>query len=510
MADMNDLDIDSGHSRASERPKRDLPVLFHLMDVSRQRPAAPPADSLAPSAVAPLPASEPLTPVIERLPVTMPIAEPQAAQPSMAQPSMAQLSMAQSPVSVPEPVAVTPLPPTDTICAAPSASPATATKFSLDRPIELQLSPRESAAESSPTTESNDSASLAEPKAAVEHPVTPRPPFETRRRLRMPFSEDWFAAHGRYIAVVFVIALIGTVYLARLNRRPATTPVAQTPKADEKQNGAATSPTPANAVNSSPLLSSDSKSPPKLVETTSAVTAARTELHPPAATEVAGKTETGSKTADSLFVFPPAKPAEERVAARPESTPAVANPQVNPPAPAAPQFGAANSGGSSPTMHFAPPAAPGIPSAPAPNYPTTAAPPVGYPTTTPPQHAYPMTAAPPVNEAPIPAMPPRFAPGQPPTYQPVYPTQPVYPAQPAYPTTSTFQPQAGHPPSPAWQPPAAQMPAAPMAAARGTWMPNSPGGWSPPPPAGGMPPQYQPPNNTASGFRNERTGSGLY
>jgi len=499
---MNHLATARGRAPHSERPSRELPVLFHLMDVSRPRPVAPLPD--APSADAPstnelVPAAVSQASPIELPPATPPSAEPPIADFSPTEPLP------------PEPIVVSQPPVAEAGTASPPASTAP-TKFSLDRPIELCMTPSAPAADTAAVTQPSEEppnhlTDNYELQAAVEHPVTPRPPFETRRKFRMPLSEDWFAAHGRYIAVVFVLALIGTVYLARTNRRPAKDPAASTQMVANIQiDKAASVEAPAIVISAAPPLNSAAGAPPKLVDTASATSDARTELHPPTAPEVAAKTATENKTAsaDNLFVFPQAKKAEERVATRPDAPQTIVNPTVTTPAPAAAPFASAGS------SNFSPPAAPAMPTPQAPSlspaYPTTAMPPVNYPTTSPPQHAYPTTAAPPLAEAHGPAMPPRVAPGQPSPYQPVYSP------------TNTFQSPPVNPGQSAWQPPTTQMPAARAPAAQGTWTPNvqgawtpnAPGEWSPPASGGGMPPPYQPQDNSARGFRNERTGSSLY
>lgn len=59
-----------------------------------------------------------------------------------------------------------------------------------------------------------DDGEAPSPAAAVQHAATERPPA----------TEEWIVAHARFIALAFIAALIGTVYLARSHRRAASQP----------------------------------------------------------------------------------------------------------------------------------------------------------------------------------------------------------------------------------------------------------------------------------------------
>src|SRR5262249_10159950 len=62
----------------------------------------------------------------------------------------------------------------------------------------------------------------SEPAQPIQPATNPRPKsLANRRKLKTPLVEDWFTTHGRYIAVGFVLALIATVYFARMNRQSA-------------------------------------------------------------------------------------------------------------------------------------------------------------------------------------------------------------------------------------------------------------------------------------------------
>jgi hypothetical protein len=460
------------------------------MDVSRQRTRLPAG---AASTIAIADGAPNTAPVIPAAIAPVPHASESASEPAADSAGLqshpqAESVLAEAALPVEEPITA-------------GSAPAAPLRFSLDRPIELVTSPGESPADGPAVTATLEPAARENPLPAAVHPVTPRPPLDARRKSRMPFSEDWFAAHGRYIAVVFVIALIGTIYLARTNRRPATS--ASQPQAAAK-SGDASAPAvdlPPLVAKSGPSAGNSPSNAPKLVDTASAAVETRTELHPP--TTESAPPEAARPRDENLFVFPQAKKAEERVATRSDAPQALVNPNVTGQSPAAPSAAPPLTSSAAPALpSVAPPTISAMPQAPAPSlgpaYPTTSPSPTNYPTTSPPQYAYPTTTAPALTEAP--AMPPRFAPGQPAPSPPVYPTTNAY----QQPTSSPQLPQGG-----AWQPPGQQAPAQPPAG-QGAWTPSSPGGWSPPVSSGGTPPQYQVPNNTASGFRNERTGSSLY
>jgi hypothetical protein len=188
-----------------------------------------------------------------------------------------------------------------------------------------------------------------------------------RRQKKTSASEDWFASHGKFIAVAFVIALIGTVYLARTNRQQAT-PV--------KEEAAVQSP----LVDLRPTAPSQDIAPAR-VQTVAAVSDSKVELQPPSAPPlIASAPQEKSAGADKLFDFPappPSTKAVEHVAARPTSAP------VSAPA------------GTKAEESPAPAAAAPSNTAPAltPAYPVTNSP-AAYPSTTAGPGAYPQTSAP--------------------------------------------------------------------------------------------------------------------
>jgi hypothetical protein len=234
----------------------------------------------------------------------------------------------------------------------------------------------------------SDSASSVDEPAATASPPT--------HRLKSPPLEDWFAAHGKFIAAGFVLALCGTVYFARTTRKQgpvASNPAATAPLLAETET-ALTPTISVPKVESLPPLTAvaESKGRPGAAEES------KVELQLPVATpqdSTAAVAEKPASGGDSLFVFQPSKRGEERVASLPQVTAASANAPA-PPATtdAGPQMPLSYPVTSSPPLYQGTPAA-------GPGYPT---------------HAAPAVAPPPMPPGPTPVVPPAagFQPGVPP------------------------------------------------------------------------------------------------
>jgi hypothetical protein len=299
------------------RPLRELPVLFHLMDVSRPKgfSAPPPAFSLD----------------AEDEPSALGSAE------SFDLETAAKLVETKAYGSLPAEVAG---PAQDSPALAPAAP---------DPATQVSLPPAEDLAGSEPSTNSNATGSAeapaatetsAEPKLETPPPgdegVSLRQRTEERQRKRQnDKQDDWFHTQGRYIAIGFVLALLATIYLARTNRKSSAPPVAA------KNKPAATAP-----GKTAPAA----KKPAASVATTAAITAVRpTEkspadqpqaaLHPPAVPQLAQEPATSTAPAtETLFTF--SKSADDRLAARTDVTastqPTSAASPAPSPAPSAP------------------------------------------------------------------------------------------------------------------------------------------------------------------------------
>src|SRR5262249_6272889 len=155
-----------------------------------------------------------------------------------------------------------------------------------------------------------------------------------RRKPRTPASEDWFAAHGKFIAVPFVLALIGTIYFALSNRAPTGSAAATFGPSPIDGN-------PGQNRDAAPNVSVDAKST-RVVENVAATSESKADLLPPSAPQLASQPGGDDKAAgkDKLFDSPAPKPTEERMATKPptaptnnSSSPAAQIPPVPPAAP---------------------------------------------------------------------------------------------------------------------------------------------------------------------------------
>jgi len=277
-----------------------------------------------------------------------------------------------------------------------------------------------------------------------------------RKKPRTSPSEDWFASHGKFIAVAFVLALIATVYFARVNRERTSVAKQDTssPPAVETPAVAAASPLPPKPTNDAPVVQTASAAAPSPVE----LRAPQFVAQPSA-----------DKTKDNLFEFAAAKNANERIAARPDDAAKNTAPALTAPALAAPSLSATPEVVATP----APQPAQTQSAAEIAAYPVTTSPSTQYPVSIPPAAAYPTTSPP--SAAPV------LAPPSGNSYQPqpqlAPPAAPPVDYRSQYPVT----PAPTLPQQPAWQ---------------GSNV--------------GQPASYQPYDTTARGLRNERTGSGTY
>jgi hypothetical protein len=308
--------------------------------------------------------------------------------------------------------------------------------------------------------------SADQPVVAVE--VPPPPPLVTlRKKPKTSATEDWFASHGKFIAVAFVLALIATIYFARVNREKGAVAKPELASQQPLVNG---NPAPSKAEN----VLADATS----VQTASVATPAASARSSPVELRAPQLVAEPSvdKPKDNLFEF--AKNADDRIAARPDNASQIAAPALSPPAISAPTF-------VSPTT-------PEIIATPAPQltsstastdtaaYPVTSSPPTHYPVSMPPAASYPATSyptTPPPPSASAPVLAPPGTNGYQPQPQLAPPGSPPVDYRSQYPVTPASIPT--------------QPPAAPA--------------WNV-----GQPASYPSYDSTARGPRNERTGSGTY
>ncbi len=429
---MYSVSKDSGRRPSPTGPARsELPILFHLTDVSRSRafaiaPAGPqeckeietaiptgsvslqptfPASNAPPAVEAPSPATIAAVAVLEP---EFQVATDSAT--AVSQPPVSEPSGSHSPTSATEIVTATEV----ATANAPAANPYAA----------------------------------AAPKVTLAGSGT-NP--SNRRRSRTPASEDWFASHGKFIAIAFVVALIGTVYFARTTRQqvaPAKTEAAttQSPLVEAPPPGAA-------AGAQSIALVSDS----------------RVELQAPSAPPlISAAAETKAAGGDKLFDFPNPTKQEVQVASRQDRVTGVSPSSESSPTQTS-QLTASSEAQATSTAAPELAAAYPVTSSPAANYPTTAA-------TT----VYPQTSSQPQPPAGGAATVTGYGPGLAPPAN----TPPNYGAQSSPPAAQSGSPANAWVPS-AWTPSASTAP------------------YQPPTPS-------QPYGTTASGPRYERTGSGRY
>ncbi|MCI0361111.1 MAG: hypothetical protein L0211_21740 [Planctomycetaceae bacterium] len=290
------------------RPLRELPVLFHLMDVSRPKgytAPAPPAFTLGSAADA-LPHRE--SPLSGRLP----------SEPAIEGAESFDLETASELVQT---KAYGSLPP--------------------DAP-QLGAQPGDPRADAAGAHSDHDSidtiSSLETPPPPADEAVTLRQRAEERQRKRQEGKkDDWFTTQGKFIAIGFLAALVVTIYVARTSRKPASPPVAAkshvhagtAAKAKAAQKSAAK---PAAIAESARITSVRPTAKPAVSQP--AASQPTTALHPPTIPQLAPQREPAKTPADeTLFTF--TRRTDERVAAS-NATPAAAPaavPQTNTAAP---------------------------------------------------------------------------------------------------------------------------------------------------------------------------------
>ncbi len=431
------------------RAEHELPVLFHLMDVSRPRQSPP--------EVSPLEA--------QCCPTTEPqISTPTASQhlssiasellPLPAAPTVTGESELLPPISVA--ASFEPLPATHHYPVSDTLLAAVTSEIAASEPATSEI-PQPSA-----SLKAVDLAAQATEPSEAQPSETPKNQLAPRRKLKTPASEDWFAAHGKYIALGFVLALIGTIWMSRTNRQRANPPAASADWkpliADDRASGPLSAPTitipAAGSAHSTVLVSAGSQ----------------VELHPPTTTAIAkGSSGEGKNQGqDKLFDFPSAKRADDRVAARPDSG------TIN--ASSSSQKYTSATATEGPAVTPAPSSAPALSLA----YPTTApaGPTPNYPAAVSRTSSYPQTSAP-VLVGPNP------------------------------PTGAGASPAANYSGTPQYNGGAAETYRSQFPVPAGAAAPQS-SAWGASPSGGNLPGPYQSLDNTARGPRNERTGSGNY
>ncbi len=325
------------------RPLRELPVLFHLMDVSRPKGfAAPPPPAFTLGSVA-------REPELPRSPYSSSLASELVSQPPVGASEAYDLETAAELVQT---KAYGSLPVEAFSASSPSLAPV--------EPATPEVNSIDSVAgESIPDT------SLETPPPTGDDAVNLRQRAEQRERKRQESkSNDWFSTQGKYIAIGFVIALVVTIYVARSGHKPAAVPpVAAKPHAHPGDAASAK----ASPVKQAAAVESAKITSVRPTDKAVATSEPKTALHPPTIPQLADQPAGSSSPGDAtLFTF--SKRAEDRLATR---TDAPATPGTGATA-AAPESAAAPNATPAPTLQ---------PQYPSTNYPSTyqpAAPPPAY------------------------------------------------------------------------------------------------------------------------------------
>lgn len=455
------------------RPLRELPVLFHLMDVSRPKgyaaPAAreftlaPPVERATEPADLPLPVSE-SPPAHGEFCADDPACDLQAAAFDLE--TAASLVETKGFGAIPPAAPLAPptsetLPEETSTVESEPLSSAAADLVERDTESgsaedlfasELAKSEREAAAEFAAVADATTTASETDPvfedspAAETDDPVSLRERSEERQRKRQASAKnDWFTTQGKFIAIAFVLALFTTIYAARANRgktvpspAPDTTAAASPDSASGGLTAVVTTPS-KSGVSPAGAIKTVSPTEKPLSEES------RTALHPPTIPQLDVEPALSNPQAgDTLFTF--TKKDEERVAQRDVS-----------PSPSQP------TGNATEAVTPAPSTTPASPS-PQPHYPTTS---YGG------------------NYQPAAPAPSAAAPTQ------TYAVPPQYPAPPPYTAPQTSASPSPTAPAPPAYPQSIYQPTAPGATATSS-------------------PPYYPTTNTATGPRHERNGSGIY
>ena len=140
---------------------------------------------------------------------------------------------------------------------AASAAPSTTTATAASKPL---------TGPTAPTADSGLLAGVADAAEPAAAPLADSPTIRERAQLRQwrqaAAKGDWFQSQGKYILVIFLIALGGTIYMARLGDDSPTPPVPHTGVlAGDAAAPVPVSPTTVAPSEESPLADSDASPP---------------------------------------------------------------------------------------------------------------------------------------------------------------------------------------------------------------------------------------------------------
>ena len=265
------------HTPSASRPPRDLPVLFHLQDVSRPRGYSTPAKEASP-------------------PGATPAADPGSL---LAETWDQQSADRIEPISdLAASIAEAALMPAADEFAQPVVAAVERDEFAGQLPAA--------------NGEEGSTAEVQMPPAPADAVSLGERAQQRQRKRQAAAKDDWFASHGKYIAIGFVMALLATIYVARSQRKTAPPEVARPPHVHQD-----------NAPDS-PVRTASAEKPSQegpaartavaitSVTPTKAAGSSQTALHPPTIPQLAAQPE-ANPTSEGLF---PWANREERIAAR--------------------------------------------------------------------------------------------------------------------------------------------------------------------------------------------------
>ena len=280
------------------RPRRELPVLFHLLDVS-QPPgfaAARPAE-LAPESQAKF-----------DHPISAPADESFQAS---AIDSVTEAFDLATAAGLAETSGL------GSVLTEPSMADASAPAAERIEPAQLEPPSIEEPLSDSAGTQAGAAGSAAKPDESVT--LRQRAHERRQKRQRSPGKDDWFSTQGKFILIGFLVALVATIYIARTNRNSAEPPVARQPAHQRRAAAsklATESPAPPPAKQSDANLPRSSGPATSITSVRPAETSpageSRTALHPPTIPQLAQEPAASRPADDSLF--PWARPEEPRTA----------------------------------------------------------------------------------------------------------------------------------------------------------------------------------------------------
>ncbi len=283
------------------RPRRELPVLFHLLDVSQPpgftpaRPVELPSTPSDPPSSADLfdSSAEPTNSVSQAfdLATAAGLAETSGLGSLLTEPLTHRGSHA-----------------------------------TVEEQIESNREPAQAADEPLTSTKGSTADAPLEGSAArADESVTLRQRAHERRQKRQKSAakDDWFSTQGKFIMIGFLVALVATIYVARTGRKPAAPPLVRKPahlRSDAAAKLATESSAPTTPKKGDAKLPQSSGPATSITSVRSSEKSpagqSRTALHPPTIPQLSQEPAAGSPANDALF--PWAKGDDTRTAARDE------------------------------------------------------------------------------------------------------------------------------------------------------------------------------------------------